>query len=152
MSFNIEKILVPVSFSPGSKKALEVGGSLAERYGADLMVLHVIHDPFGTEGLHMAYVYVKEEEWEAHRKKVTEELHALIQERIKAGVNVKEEVLEGDPTKKILEMIDREGIDLLVLHHHPRGWLDRFLTGHDTNHLAEAAPCNVLMVHAPPGE
>jgi nucleotide-binding universal stress UspA family protein len=147
MSFNVEKVLVPVSFSPRSKKALEVGGSLAERYGADLIVLHVIHDPFGTEGLHMAYVYVKEEEWEAHRKKVTEELHALIQGRVEAGLNVKEEILEGDPTKKILEMIDQDGIDLLVLHHHPGGWLDRFLTGHDTNRLAEAAPCNVLMVH-----
>ncbi len=152
MSFNFAKILVPVSFSPRSKRALEVGGSLAEHYGADLMVIHVIHDPFGTEGLHMAYVYVKEEEWQAHRKKVKEELHALIQEKIKAGVTVKEDILEGDPTRKILEIIKSEKVDLLVLHHHPGGWLDRFLTGHDTNRLAQDAPCNVFMVHNPSGE
>ncbi|MFQ5693389.1 MAG: universal stress protein [Nitrospinota bacterium] len=151
MSAEITKVLVPVSFSPGSRRALEVGGELAERFGADLLVLHVIHDPFGTEGLRMPYVYVKEEEWQRHREKVTEELHGLIREKVDGGVSVKEFVTEGDPSKKILEIIREEGVDLLVLSHHPGGWLERFLTGHDTSRLAARAPCNVLMVHTPPG-
>ncbi|MFQ5913484.1 MAG: universal stress protein [Nitrospinota bacterium] len=150
MSLEISKVLVAVSFSSGSKTALDFAGSLAERYNADLIVLHVIHDPFGTEGLHMPYVYVKEEEWEKHRKKVTDELHALIREKVGAGVNLKEFVVEGNPSQKVLEIIREEGVDLLVLSHHPSGWLERFLTGHDTSRLAERAPCNVLMVHTPP--
>ncbi|MBI2881468.1 MAG: universal stress protein [Candidatus Tectomicrobia bacterium] len=149
MHFELSKVLVPVSFSPGSKRALEVGSALAESCGADLLVLHVIHDPFGTEGLHLPFVYVKQQEWERHRKKVTEELHELIREKEELGLSVKELVAEGEPTQKILEVIQEEGVDLLVLHHHPAGWLDRLLTGHDPRRLVERAPCHVLMVHAP---
>ena len=39
---NIQKILVPVDYSDHSCQALQWGASLAEKYGARLLLLHVV--------------------------------------------------------------------------------------------------------------
>jgi nucleotide-binding universal stress UspA family protein len=39
---NIQEILVPVDYSDNSYHALQWGASLAEKYGARLLLLHVI--------------------------------------------------------------------------------------------------------------
>jgi len=46
---NVTKILVPIDYSGESDRALEWGASLAEKYGARLLLLHVV--PQASEDL-----------------------------------------------------------------------------------------------------
>ena len=46
---NVTKILVPIDYSGQSDRVLQWGASLAEKYGARLLLLHVI--PQASEGL-----------------------------------------------------------------------------------------------------
>ena len=43
-------ILVPVDFSPSSESAMEYASALATCMHANLVVLHVVHEPFDTPG------------------------------------------------------------------------------------------------------
>src|SRR5579864_7528139 len=48
-AMNVTTILVPIDYSGRSDRALQWGASLAEKYGARLLLLHVI--PHASEGL-----------------------------------------------------------------------------------------------------
>jgi nucleotide-binding universal stress UspA family protein len=48
---NIQKLLVPVDFSPESKRALQYGLALATQIDGELIALHVIEDPPENESL-----------------------------------------------------------------------------------------------------
>lgn len=42
---NVTKILVPIDYSDHSDRALQWGASLAEKYGAQVLLLHVVSEP-----------------------------------------------------------------------------------------------------------
>lgn len=47
---NIKNILVVSRMVKYDAKAIHYGAALAQKCGAQLTVIHVIHDPFGIEG------------------------------------------------------------------------------------------------------
>ena len=143
---DIKKILVVSRSTKNCRKAVHFGISLARSYKAKLYVLHVVHDPLHLEGwdmivpsIHGEYI----EMMETYKK----ELHNIIEdERGQDGIEIFEEVREGEPVKEIMQVIESEGIDLLAMLAHEEGRLEHFLFGRTNEALLRKMPCSILMV------
>jgi nucleotide-binding universal stress UspA family protein len=55
-------------------------------------------------------------------------------------------VKEGDPADVICQMAAAEGVDLIVVGSHGKGWARRALLGSVSQHVLAHAPCPVLVV------
>ena len=58
---DIKRILVVSRMTKDCRKAVHYGVSLSRKYGADLYVIHVVHDPFGYEGWNLPTFSLEEE-------------------------------------------------------------------------------------------
>ena len=58
---DVRRILVLATDIKNSRKAVRYGASLARSYGAELVVLHVVHDPFGAEGWNLPFLSIDQE-------------------------------------------------------------------------------------------
>ena len=61
MEEDIKKILVVSWMTKYCQKAVHEGISLARKYGAELFIIHVIHNPFGLEGWNVPMISLEEE-------------------------------------------------------------------------------------------
>jgi len=103
------KILVPIDFSPSSHVALETAKDLAQKFNAELLLLHVIPETCNTE----------------ESKAVAEKHFATSKASLDAkgikGVTVIE--IENDVAGSILETAEAENVDLVVISTHGvSGW------------------------------
>ncbi|MBC8317116.1 MAG: universal stress protein [Desulfobulbaceae bacterium] len=146
-----KRILVVARMIQSCKTAIQYGVSLAEKYGADLYVIHSIHNPFGLKGWGLGTralaVEYEKSVFETKRK-----LANLVEVQRKQGMSIKEMVREGEPTEEILKTIKEEKIDLLVLLAHEEGRLEHFLFGRSNEELVRKMPCSLMLVKKEPGE
>jgi nucleotide-binding universal stress UspA family protein len=141
----IHKILVPTDFSPHADEAFRVAQTLARSTGADIVLFHVARPPtVVTEGgriLAHADSNQAVDLWERfHRLQPTDpavrvEHQAIVVERPTAG--------------HILELLDRQGCDLIVMGMHGHSWLRHRLLGSFTEDVVRRARCPVMVVKAP---
>ncbi|RME76080.1 MAG: universal stress protein, partial [Planctomycetota bacterium] len=141
----LERILVPIDFSPTARRALEAAAQLARLAGGKLYVLHVLD----TRGLEVAasegffeYVNVVD----AMRRGAEQELRALVDELQLGEVVAKCVVDEGTPTSAIRRAIDDHGVGLVVMGTHGRSGVVRWLLGSVAEKTVRTAPCPVLVV------
>ncbi len=133
---DVRAILVPVDFSPCSKRALEQAVALTGRYfGATIDVLHV-WDSARTPG---ATGRKDAREVEALR-----DMEQFLAEVARAG-SVKVERIHaiGSPVAKILEATRKKTYDLIVMGTHGKAD-DREKLASVAREVADQAPCPVL--------
>ncbi|KAL5777352.1 hypothetical protein ACOSP7_010278 [Xanthoceras sorbifolium] len=84
---------------------------------------------------------------EAHQKRITE---AIIEHAMKIcsqkKVNVKTQVVIGDPKEKICEVVENLHADLLVMGSHAFGPIKRMFLGSVSNYCTNHAQCPVIVV------
>ena len=103
------KILLPIDFSPSSHLALEQATILAQHFHAAIYLVHVVADPCNAEA----------EKKEAEERFIVS-VAGLTAKGIKATSSVE---VDNDIAGSILDVIDREHIDLLVVSTHgTTGW------------------------------
>jgi len=146
---DIKRILVASRDTKYCRKAVHYGVSLAGKYGAELYVIHVVHDPFIFGGWNLPLPSLHEE-YKKLLKLDREELHSIISSEKKRGMSIKELLREGDPTEEILKVVREEGIDLLIMLAHEEGHLEHFLFGRSNEELVRRMPCSVLLVKKEP--
>jgi len=146
---DVRRILVLVTDIMNSRKAVHYGASLARSYGAELVVLHVVHDPFGAEGWNLPFLSL-DEEYKNVLDDAKEELAKVIRDETKKGLAVTEMVREGEPTGVILQVIKDERIDLLLVPAHEEGRLEHFLFGRSNEDLIRRMPCSIILVKQEP--
>jgi nucleotide-binding universal stress UspA family protein len=144
----IQKVLVAIDFTEGSRAALDFAGVLAQKLGAGLVALHVA-PPFITYEPLPAFPAAAPIGPERLRK-VEDDLRAFVEP---AGSNPPAEVVvrEGDPADEILAEASDSGANLLVLGTHGRRGFERWMLGSVTERVARRAPCSVLGVPAAAG-
>lgn len=142
---DIGNILVVCREPKFSQEAVHSGVSLARRYGANFTVLHVVHDPFGMEGWNLPFLSV-EEDYKRVLKEAKADLHGMISAEKAKGLQIKELIREGEPSREILKVIEEEKIDLLVMLGHEEGRLEHFLFGRSNEDLIRRMPCSILLV------
>ena len=145
---DISRILVVTRSTKYCQKAVHYAVSLARKYGAELSILHVIHNPFGMEGwnLPLAYRPDLEEEYNRMFKSAKADLDRIIADEKATGLPIKELIVEGDPTKKIFEVVEQEKIDLIVMLAYQQWRLEHWLFGRGLDEIVRKMPCSVLLI------
>jgi len=146
---NIKHILVVSRMVKYDAKAIHYGASLAQKYGAQLTVAHVIHDPFGIEGWNLPMPNL-EKDYQNLLKKTRNQLDKIIEKEQARGVAIDVILKEGDPTKEVLRIVKEKKIDLLVMLAHEEGHLEHFLFGRSNSELILKMPCTILLVKKEP--
>ena len=147
---DIQRILFATDFSHNNDAALEYAFALAERFGASLQLLHVLEDPFVTDGM-AAEAYISEAPAlrSAMLQDAQERLRHRAAPREAAGMHIDTEVLFGHGARTIAEYAAERGIDLIVIGTHGRTGFAHLLLGSVAERLVRTAPCPVLTVRHP---
>jgi nucleotide-binding universal stress UspA family protein len=146
-----KRILVVSRMIQSSRKAIQVGVSLARHSGAELYVIHSIYNPFGLRGWSLGTLSLAKE-YEKILLDAKQKLSDLVSSEKTKGMSIKEFVREGEPTEEILRTIEQEKIDLLVLLAHEEGRLEDLFFNRSNDELARKMPCSILLVKQEPGQ
>lgn len=144
----IQKLLVPVDFSEGSRLALREALGLAAREGAALTVVHAVSQlpAYGLETGFAGGTLVETYE-ERMRQTAGKELSQLLAEFEQAGsppTEVTTEIRYGSPGMQISEAIAEHEPDLVVLSTHGRSGISRAVVGSVAESIIRHSPVPVL--------
>jgi nucleotide-binding universal stress UspA family protein len=145
---DIKRILVVSRSTKYCRKAVHYGVSLSQKYGAELYIIHVIHEPLIFGGWNLPIPSL-EEEYRKMLKEAKVDLNAIIQKEKKKGVKIKEMIKEGKPSEVILNAVKEENIDIIMLSHE-EGRLEHFLFGRSNEKIIREMPCSILLVEEEP--
>lgn len=145
---SIRRIVVATDFSSPADQALEYACAFAEKFGAELHVLHVVVEPLPMPAPDGAWI------------RPEDSVPAMVEEARRdlasktAGINLKAGSLicaveVGFPIEQILKYVaDHQG-DLIVLGTQGHRGLSRLLLGSVAEKIVRLATCPVLTVHPP---
>ena len=138
-----DRILVPTDGSADTERAVEHAAELAVAHGAELHAIYVVNSATFA-GLPM------ETSWEGIDDVLREEGESALErvEEVVAeyGVPVATRLLEGSPSRRIVEYAESEDCDLVVMGTHGRGGIDRLLLGSVAEGVVRASSVPVLTV------
>ena len=137
----LNKILVPVDFSGHSPRGVATASALADKFGAELSMIHVIEWPAQPDFYG----------WSANQgalddltRRAGAELETLLAEVGGPVESTRRRVLIGHPASQVVRLIEEEGFDLVVLPTHGLTGLNRWLMGSNAQEVARQAGCPVL--------
>lgn len=143
----IRHILCPVDFSRTSDAALEQAGMLAQRFGADLTVLHVVYDPLDATCLHVPHP-PQEQLREEMIREAERELQARLRRRLRDLPRAKTAVVVGPPFREIVRYAQERQVDLIVMGTQGLSGLGHLIIGSTAERVVRTAPCPVLSIRA----
>jgi nucleotide-binding universal stress UspA family protein len=149
---DLQRILLPTDFSKHSNVAMTYAAALAEKFAAELYLLHVVQDLalFIPDAVAVAPpVAPPVEEFLAAAREALERVSKGSQ---LAGLPVHREVREGTPFYEIIRFAKEMNIDLIVMGTHGHTGLTHVLLGSVTEKVVRKAPCPVLTVRHPEHE
>lgn len=150
----IKRILVASGVTKTCRKVVGYGVSLAHKYGAELFVIHVEHNPFGYEGFNLPMISF-DESYERIIKEAKGDLERVIAKEKARGLIIHSLVKEGDPAKVITNLIKELNIDLLVMRAHAHEEsklehleerLENLIFGRSHEKIISKMPCAILLV------
>ncbi len=144
--FTIAKILLPIDFSARSTDAADSAAAIAERFGSEIVLLHVLAPGFNlplptSAQMRMLHGFAREEAEEKMKEFRSNEWRHLVVKRV---------LEEGDAATKIVEYASSEHVDLIMMPTHGYGPFRRLLIGSVTAKVLHDASCPVwTAVHTP---
>jgi nucleotide-binding universal stress UspA family protein len=140
------KILLPIDFSPSSQAALEMGADLAKHFHADLHLVHVI-PMFPASTLPD---FVPETQFLQDARSLAErhlaKCHAALAAR---GVKSNSSVETGnDIAGNIMEVVDREHIDMVVISTHGISGWHPLVFGSIAEKVVKLVQCPLLLLRS----
>ena len=137
-----KKILLATDFSPASEAALPYALTIAHHYGSELCVAHVICPEF-AELIAPELIPTIRQEAQRFAQQNMERLLSAGRQR---GVSCHALIGEGAIWDVLQDMIQQNGLDLIVLGTHGRRGLRKLLLGSVAEEVFRMAPCPVLTV------
>ncbi len=164
---NINKVLYATDLSENARVAFAYAVSLADLYGAELLILHVL--PENPQMDDQVKLYVGAAQWEEIKKSHKEDVraaligkrhdHELIREvldRFRQGAGrapsepgaASDEILveTGHPVEQIVRVAKERSCDLIVMGRHGYGALQDALMGGVARGVLRRSPKPVLLV------
>ena len=141
----LDRILVPTDFSETAQHALDYARDLAQTFGAEVHLLHVVPDPVAKGWAGEATGMVIPDllrTWEADSAQ-------RLQDIAIEGVTIERVTAVGHDFVEILKYASGNGIDLIVMGTHGRGAVKHMLLGSVAEKVVRKAPCPVLTVRHP---
>ncbi|MGE5850097.1 MAG: universal stress protein [Candidatus Methylomirabilota bacterium] len=143
----IGHILCPVDFSPTSYAAMAQAGLLAQRFSADLTVLHVVYDPLDVTCLHIPHP-PEEQLREELIREAERTLQAQVRRRLRSLPRAKTAVVLGMPFREIVRYAQAHGVDLIVMGTQGLSGLNHLIMGSTAERVVRMAACPVLSIRA----
>jgi nucleotide-binding universal stress UspA family protein len=145
----IQRILIPIDFSPSSLEALEFAVDFAKPFRAELLALAVIEPVY----------YVVPDYGAAHsaaltdllaeqRRRARVELARLAQRYVKRRIGLRTLLQTGSPHQVIADTAKKAKADLILMATRGRTGLSRLFTGSVAERVVRTAHCPVLTLHA----
>lgn len=132
----LKKILFAIDDSEYSKESAKYVKDLAQKYNAEVSVIHVFEEPF---------VYTIEYE-EIVVENKTEFLKQVKTDFIEFGLNIETTLKKGHIGKLIVEKIEDGNFDFVVMGKHGINTYKSILLGSSSNYVVHHAKCPVLLV------
>jgi nucleotide-binding universal stress UspA family protein len=148
----IKKIAFSTDFSENANQAFDLAFDLAKKYGARLVLLHVVPplvfpsptmEEFISEQANYQFI-------EQVIQRSAEQMESSYVQRMGGYSNVQVRILSGHPASEILNFIEQEQMDLVVMGTHGFSGLAHFFLGSTAEKVVRRAGCSVLTVkHRP---
>ena len=140
-------VLAPIDFSDFSREAIDVAAEMASRFGATLLLVHVVP---AVSGLPRDVSLFKEGEYERQTHDAAEkQLSELAAALANKNITVRTEVgTANDVGMELVRIAEQHHVDLIVIATHGMtGW--RLIPfGSVTKKVVEEAACPVLVLRA----
>lgn len=145
---NFGNILVISRMIPYCLKAIKVGVSLARKYDAKLLVMHLVSNPVDMMAVNAPGLFPKEQykNYINSHQEAQEQLDKLIKQEIRGGFPIKELISDRDPVEEIMKVVKEEKIDLILISSHEEGRLEHALFGGENDAILRKMPCSIMMV------
>ncbi len=147
MKPDIKRILVPLDFSTGSRRALDYAAGMAQQFDAALHLVHVCEVPTMMTGSMDAYA-IAYSDWSQRLGEEAERELVKITASVTAR-KVTTEVLFGNPARAIVEAAETNAADLIVMGTHGHGAVMHLMMGNVAERVVRTAPCPVMTVREP---
>lgn len=141
----IGRILCPIDFSDQSQAALDKAEGLAEAFGAELLVLHVVEPVLYPVAYGLAATAAVDLAAEA-RKGAEQALGPVIEALKERGVSAAPLVAEGTASLRICELAEEREIDLVVMATHGLTGVRHLLIGSTAERVVRRCVCPVMTV------
>jgi nucleotide-binding universal stress UspA family protein len=142
-------VLAPIDFSLPSRDAVATAADIASRFGAALVLVHVVP---ALPKLPRDVSIFKEGEYERrlHEEAATR-IAELAAEQSQSGIAVRSEVgIANDVGMEILRVAERNAADLIVISTHGMTGWNKFVFGSIAEKVVRMATCTVLLLRASP--
>jgi nucleotide-binding universal stress UspA family protein len=144
-------LLVAVDFTPFSEEALIFASQLAEKLEAQLLVLHVIHDPAEAPGFYAQKGKKKTflQSMEEAAEEMMAEFLAKMRKNHPDQLPIREAVpllVVGTPVTRILEIAEKKKASMIILGSHGRTGLSHLLVGSKAERVVQLSPIPVTVV------
>jgi universal stress protein A len=148
----IKRILAMCGITKCCQEVVDYSISMARNNKAELIFIHIVHNPFGLEGWNLPMMSL-EEDYLNLLAETKEDLERIVAEEKRNGLLVRGIIREGRPTDEILKTIKEEKIDLLIMHAHEETRMERlesrlenFLFGASKEEIIKKMPCSILLL------
>jgi universal stress protein A len=140
---HLNEILVPVDFSPHSKKALRYALAFAQQFGARVTMLHVLDEPSPE----LAFEPLEKKRFmQAAQESVQKKMNQLLDSEEADVGRHKTKVVKGKPYQEIIRTAQESDADLVVLATHGRTGFKHVVMGSTAEKVVRYATCPVLVV------
>jgi len=146
-----DRLLVPVDFTPFSEEALFFASELAEKLEAQILVLHVIHDPLEAPGFYAQKGKKKKflRSMEEAAKEMMDEFLIKIRKLHPDNTPIKKAIpilVVGIPVTRIVEIAEKKQARMIIIGSHGRTGLSNLLLGSKAEQVVRLSPVPVTVV------
>ena len=147
-------LLVPVDFSSFSEDTLVFASGLAKCLSAQLLVLHVIHDPAEAPGFYAQKGKKKKflKSMEEAAQEMMEEFLLKMRQAYPDQVPIKKAkplLVVGTPVTRIVEVAEKKQVKMIIIGSHGRTGLAHLLVGSKVQRVVQLSPVPVTVVKTP---
>ena len=155
----VKKILIATGDSPEAVEIFQSGLTLAEKYGAQISILHVLNlaqtgfEVMGSPLMGGTYPMMNDvaiqqyqQELQDHEQRGLERLEFYAAQA--TAKNIKVEVFQniGDAGRTICETAKNAAVDLIVMGRNQKSLLSELFLGSTSNYVLHHASCSVMVI------
>ena len=157
----IKKILYATDLSKNSVYAYRYAMNMAEKYNAEIVILHVI-EPIPPQVKHYVSLYVNEARWEEKIKTEQEMVIEQIKKRLQEFCKRESQddprclllvsrilVQPGHPAEEILKAAEEEACEIIIIGTHGKGFLKQTFLGSVARSVLDRSRKPVFIIPLP---
>ena len=145
----IKRIAFCTDFSENAEVAFNAACELAEKYTADLTVIHVLPPPINPMVADTGWI-MPEESKESLVQQIEEKMAQHYGHRMTGRVDYRLVVLNGHVSTELIKFLEENPIDVVVLGAYGLTGMGLVIFGSVAKRVAHKAPCSVMIVRPRP--